>query len=59
MADQVAATASSKPSDIGVNVGQEVSDALNLLDYAVANGVKTTDGHPLSQDIVTSHQGHR
>ena len=40
MADQVAATASSKPSDFGVNVRQEVSDALNLLDYAVK--VKTS-----------------
>jgi hypothetical protein len=34
-----------------VNVKQEVDDALLLLDYAVANGVKTVDKNPLPQNI--------
>ena len=54
MADPFAATATAKASDTGVNVRQEVADALYLLDYAVANGVKTAEGHPLSQDVVTA-----
>jgi len=33
---------------------QEVTDALSLLDYAVANGVKTADGNPLPHDIVAA-----
>jgi hypothetical protein len=44
--------ANSSPS--GVNVRQEVADALYLLDYAVANGVKPTDGHTLAQDHVNT-----
>jgi len=33
---------------------REVADALHLLDYAVANGVKTADGNPLPNDVVVA-----
>jgi hypothetical protein len=54
MTDPLTAATTAKASDTSVNVRQEVADALYLLDYAVANGVKTADGHPLSQDVVTA-----
>ena len=57
MTDQHTAAAAARAFDAGVNVEDEIADALYLLDYAVANGVKTADGHPLSQDIVTTVKG--
>lgn len=34
-----------------------VADALMMLDYAVGAGVKSADGHPIAQDIITKIEG--
>jgi len=31
-----------------------VTDALLLLDYAIGSGVKTADGHPIADDVITT-----
>jgi hypothetical protein len=54
MSDQQSAAATSAN---GVNVRQEVADALFLLDYAVANGIKTKDGTPLPDGIAATLKG--
>jgi hypothetical protein len=51
MSDQVAGSPSASAN---VDIAKEVSEALSLLEYAVSNGVKTTDGNPIPQDIVNT-----
>jgi hypothetical protein len=38
----------------GIDIAREVADALFLLDYAVANGVKTADGNLLPENIIVA-----
>jgi hypothetical protein len=56
MPDQTRPEATPAPRDVA-DIRREIIDALYLLDYAVANGVKTKDGNPLPQDTLNAIKG--